>query len=49
MDAIVYTRDDDEYNLIKTTLENEMGLMCRRSKENKYFCGKMQKYEAYRK
>ena len=27
MDAIVYTRDDDEYNLIKTKLENEAGLI----------------------
>ena len=27
MDAIVYTRDDNEYNLIKTTLENEAGLI----------------------
>ena len=27
MDAIVYTRDDNEYNLIKTTLENESGLI----------------------
>ena len=27
MEAIVYTRDDNEYNLIKTTLENEAGLI----------------------
>ena len=27
MDAIVYTRNDDEYDLIKTTLENEAGLI----------------------
>ena len=27
MEAIVYTRNDDEYDLIKTTLENEAGLI----------------------
>ncbi len=27
MEAIVYTRDDNEYNLIKATLENEVGLI----------------------
>ena len=27
MEAIVYTRDDNEYKLIKTALENEAGLI----------------------